>query len=256
MGVTPAGSFDVQGNIASQWLEIKNNPNGRPNSDVVRRYFNGIDITRGERDVWIVDFGVSMSIQEASQYEKPFEYLKEYVYPVRSKNNRESYRTNWWLFAETRSGMRNAFKDLKRYIGKSMVAKHHFFWIPNDVTPAKLIIVISREDDYFMGILHWKIHQIWSLKQGTSLEDRPRYTPTTTFETFPFPWPPSQEPKDDPRVQAISQAAKELVEQRDRWLNSVGAEQAVRLYLTKSELSRIYITHVPPGWIWPIRRLG
>ncbi|HRZ62599.1 MAG TPA: adenine methyltransferase, partial [Rubrivivax sp.] len=27
----------------------------------------------------------------------------------------------------------------------------------------------------------------WSLRLGTSLEDRPRYTPTTCFETFPFP---------------------------------------------------------------------
>ena len=53
---------------------------------------------------------------------------------------------------------------------------------------------------------------------GTSLEDRPRYTPTTCFETFPFPWPPGKEPQDDPRVQAIAQAARELVEKRDRWL--------------------------------------
>ena len=29
-----------------------------------------------------------------------------------------------------------------------------------------------------------------------------------------------EEPKDDPRVQTITQAAKELVEQRDRWLNA------------------------------------
>ena len=57
------------------------------------------------------------------------------------------------------------------------------------------------------------------MKQGTSLEDRPRYTPTTTFETFPFPWPPGKEPQDDPRVLAIAAAAKELVEMRDRWLN-------------------------------------
>jgi len=222
MGVTPAGSFDIPGDVARQWLAIKNNPNGRPNSDVVKRYFNGIDITRGERDVWIVDFGVSMSLQEASQYEKPFEYVKENVYPVRSKNNRESYRVNWWLFAETRSGMRNALSNLTRYIGKSMVAKHHFFsWIPSDVTPANLLILIAREDDYFMGMLHSKIHQIWALKQGTSLEDRPRYTPATTFETFPFPWAPGKEPaaRDDPRVKAIAVAAKELVEQRDRWLN-------------------------------------
>ena len=58
------------------------------------------------------------------------------------------------------------------------------------------------------------------MKQGTSLEDRPRYTPTTTFETFPFPWAPGKEPKDSPLVQAIAQAAKDLVEQRDRWLNA------------------------------------
>ena len=50
-----------------------------------------------------------------------------------------------------------------------------------------------------------------------------RYTPTTCFETFPFPWPPGQEPADDPRVQAISQAAQELVRLRDAWLG-VGAK--------------------------------
>jgi hypothetical protein len=41
-------------------------------------------------------------------------------------------------------------------------------------------------------------------------------TPTSIFETFPFPWPPGSEPVDDPRVQAIAAAAKELVEMRDR----------------------------------------
>src|SRR5690606_21762510 len=34
-----------------------------------------------------------------------------------------------------------------------------------------------------------------------------------------FPWPPGQEPTDDPRVHAIAQAAQELVAKRDAWLN-------------------------------------
>ncbi len=46
-----------------------------------------------------------------------------------------------------------------------------------------------------------------------------RYTPTTCFETFPFPWPPGQEPQEDPRVQAIAAAAKELNALREAWLN-------------------------------------
>jgi hypothetical protein len=46
-----------------------------------------------------------------------------------------------------------------------------------------------------------------------------RYTPSTTFETFPFPWPPGREDQADPRVQTIAEAARELVRLRDEWLN-------------------------------------
>jgi hypothetical protein len=98
--------------------------------------------------------------------------------------------------------------------------------------------------------LHSKIHEIWALKQGTSLEDRPRYTPTTTFETFPFPWAPGHEPKNDPRVKAIGEAAKELVEQRDRWLKpgqvTVTSEVTVTLD-KKRTLTNLY--NQRPTWL-------
>ena len=52
----------------------------------------------------------------------------------------------------------------------------------------------------------------------------PRYTPTTTFRTFPFPEGltpniPAEDYADDPRAQAIAEAARRLVELRDNWLN-------------------------------------
>jgi hypothetical protein len=83
-------------------------------------------------------------------------------------------------------------------------------------------------------VLHSRLHEVWSLRMGTSLEDRPRYTPTTTFETFPFPWSPGQEPihpltpdpsphrgegNDLEKYHAIAAAAKQLHEERDAWLN-------------------------------------
>jgi hypothetical protein len=52
--------------------------------------------------------------------------------------------------------------------------------------------------------------------QGTQLREREsgfRYTPTTCFETFPFP-----EPTDEQTID-ISTAAKELNELRENWLN-------------------------------------
>ena len=67
---------------------------------------------------------------------------------------------------------------------------------------------------------------MWSLRLGTWLGkgNDPRYTPTTTFETFPFPEGlspniPASENSNDPRAVAIGDAARRLVELRDRWLN-------------------------------------
>ena len=87
-----------------------------------------------------------------------------------------------------------------------------------------VIDVVARDDDTTFGILHSRLHEIWSLRMGTSLEDRPRYTPTTCFETFPFPEGltpnlPASAYADDPRAQRIADAARALVEARDRWLN-------------------------------------
>jgi type II restriction/modification system DNA methylase subunit YeeA len=52
----------------------------------------------------------------------------------------------------------------------------------------------------------------------------PRYTPSTTFETFPFPEGltpnrPASEYADNPHAKAIATAARRLVELRDNWLN-------------------------------------
>jgi hypothetical protein len=97
--------------------------------------------------------------------------------------------------------------------------------------------VFAREDDYFFGVLHSCIHEVWSLHTGTALEDRPRYTPTSTFETFPFPWPPGSEPTDSPLVEAIAEAARELVAKRDAWLNPPGASAEE---LKKRTLTNLY----------------
>jgi hypothetical protein len=61
-------------------------------------------------------------------------------------------------------------------------------------------LVFARSDDYFFGVLQSRFHEVWSLKQGTRLETRPRYTPTTCFETFPFPFPDDLHPPAPPVV--------------------------------------------------------
>lgn len=72
--------------------------------------------------------------------------------------------------------------------------------------------------------LHSHFHDAWSLRQGTDLVDRPRYTPTTTFETFPLPDGLSPDiPAADyakvPNAETIADASRRLVELRYRWMN-------------------------------------
>ena len=92
------------------------------------------------------------------------------------------------------------------------------------ILPDHQLIVFARDDDYFFGVLHSRLHEVWSLRMGTSLEDRPRYTPTTTFETFPFPWPPGRENASHPAHARISAAAKQLHTERHAWLNPGSAQ--------------------------------
>ena len=227
MGDTKGGPFDVAGEVAREWLREPTNPNGRPNSDVLGPWMNGRDVTRRPADKWIVDFGCSMVREEAALYEAPYQHAVEHVEPMRQRNRREAYRTYWWRHVEPRPGMRNALGGLSRYIATPTVAKHRLFaWLDVRVCPDHQLIVIARDDDTTFGILHSRFHEAWSLRLGTWLGkgNDPRYTPTTTFETFPFPEGlspdvPAGDYANDPSAVAIAEAARRLVELRDRWLN-------------------------------------
>ena len=225
MGDTKGGPFDIPGDLAREWLRLPANPNDRPNSDVLRPWMNGMSITRRPADKWIVDFGWTMVREEAALYEAPFQHAQEHVHPMRQRNRRESYRCNWWRHVEPRQGMWRALHGLTRYILTPRVAKHRLFvWCDARVCPDSATIAIARDDDTTFGILHSRFHEAWSLGLGTSLEDRPRYTPTTTFGTFPFPIGLSPdilaaEYATDPHAIAIAAAARRLVKLRDRWLH-------------------------------------
>jgi hypothetical protein len=108
-------------------------------------------------------------------------------------------------------------------------------------------VAFALDGYYELGILQSHMHELWARATGTQLRDAEsgfRYTPSSTFETFPFPWPPGQEPKDDPRVQAIAAAAKELDEMRKRWLQAAGTSDADRKSRT---LTNLYNQH--PTWL-------
>ncbi|HRA94523.1 MAG TPA: class I SAM-dependent DNA methyltransferase, partial [Aestuariivirga sp.] len=92
--------------------------------------------------------------------------------------------------------------------------------------PDSAVVAIARDDDTSFGILHSSFHEFWALRMGTFLGvgNDPRYTPSTTFETFPFPEGltpniPASDYAADPRARKIAAAAARLNELRENWLN-------------------------------------
>ncbi|MCA9998286.1 MAG: class I SAM-dependent DNA methyltransferase, partial [Anaerolineales bacterium] len=218
------GPFDISDDFARELLVAPLNPNNRPNSDVVFPWVNGLDIVRRNRNMWIIDFGANASEEEARQYLLPFKYVEQYVRPMRETNRVDRLREQWWLHRIPGAEMRDALSKLSRFIVTPSVAKHRLFvWLNHPTMPDHQLYAFAREDDYFFGVLHSRLHELWALRMGTWLGkgNDPRYTPTTTFETFPFPWPPGQEPSEaeDERVAEIGHWARTLHQWREAWLN-------------------------------------
>jgi hypothetical protein len=166
------------------------------------------------------------------------------------KNRRESRKLKWWLRGETNPGMRMALKQLSRYVVTPRVAKHRIFaWESSDTLPDSATCIFARQDDFFFGMIHSLPHEVGARKMGTQLrevESGFRYTPKSTFDTFPFPWPPGTEPSESesPKVKAIADAARELVRLRDAWLNPPDTPEQD---LKKRTLTNLY--NERPTWL-------
>ena len=235
-----AGPFDIAGDLARKWLALPN-PSGNSNADVVKPWANGKGVIERPKDKWIIDFGTDMSVDDAALYEAPFKYVVETVKPLRDDNPRASYKKHWWLLAEPIPQLRTALAGLPRYLVVLGTAKHRIFtWMHKSVLPDHALIAFARADDTIFGILQSRFHIIWSLRLGTALDDRPRYTPTTSFDTFPFPSGLTPADTSSKAVEAtaaaalipgglsgaaataataIAGAAKRLYELRENWVN-------------------------------------
>lgn len=194
-GPIPAGQFYLGDDEAEAMLAL---PEARY-LDVVRRYLIGDDITEEPRQQprrWIVDFELR-TLEEAVLYPAALDLVRERVKPERDKNNRETYRRFWWRFAEPRPGMRQALSSCARYIAGNAQGKRFLFtWQPSSVCPSNLTNVFTFDDDYAMGILTSAVHQAWAQSEASTLRIDLRYTPTSCFETFPWPEP-------DPATRAL-----------------------------------------------------
>ena len=224
IGTQKNGAFDIPAELARDWL-TKPNPHGKPNSDVLHPWKNGQAITQRPKEKWVIDFD-KLPESDAALYELPFQHVVDNVKPKRLPLRRKWHRTYWWLHGDPRPAMKKEIKKLDRYILTPRVAKHRIFvWEDKSTIPDSATVAIARSDDKIFGVLHSRIHEVWTLKMCTWLGvgNDPRYTPSSTLETFPFPdgLTPNLSPEDysNDHADEITDAASELCDLRENWAN-------------------------------------
>lgn len=187
--------------------------------EVVAPFINGEDMVRRQNQDpsrWVIDMA-DMPLEIAStRFPLALEILRERVLPERQNDPEQMKR--WWQFWNTRMGIRKAVKDLPRFAICGLTGKRLMLsWAEPNWRPSHACGVFAFDDDYNFGVCSSSTHEIWARANSSTLEDRLRYTPSTAFETFPFPHP------DNKQAIRISTAAEEITLLRRSACDSIGA---------------------------------
>lgn len=208
-GPIPAGDGFV---ITSEEAQVLLADTSAAYGDVVHRYLVGEDIGSDQEQQprrWIIDFA-SMPLERAQKYPKALRVVEQRVRPVRDRNNRAAYRARWWCFAEPRVAMRRALSGLSRYLaGTAQGTRLLLTWCDVRWCPSNLTNVFALDDDYSYGILSSAAHLVWARRWSSTLGTALRYTSTSVFATFPWPYPVTSSQKV-----TIGNLAAELVAMR------------------------------------------
>lgn len=159
-------------------------------STVIKNYINGRDLAQTSRNALIIDLHGYEKDNVISKYPAIYQWLLERVKPERDQNRDKLLRERWWLHRRPREDLREALKDISRFVTTIETSKHRFFvFLPTQISPDNKLINLALDDAFLFGVISSRIHVCWVLAQGSSLGETPVYVKTTCFETFPFPTP-------------------------------------------------------------------
>jgi len=204
-GYLPGAKFDISTNDAEQLLAEDSRY-----AEVVRPNLGGADI--GDRpdqspSRFTIDFG-QMELEQAMMYPAALDIVRRQAKDAREQSNSYSRNPRWWQFLWPRPAFRARAAELKRFIVCRAYGRVVFSWASSEWRPSNLTNMIALDSDYAIGVLSSAIHVGWVAKTASTFGQSVRYTPTSAFDTFPWPQPsPGQR-------EAIAAAARNVIEGR------------------------------------------
>ena len=213
---------------------ISHDPKSR---DVLHPYIIGDEILKtGAPGRWVIDIVAQDAPSAKAMAPGAYKRLQRIVLPERKEKARLEAETNqaiaearpnarlnwhhrnflarWWQQSYRRAELFDKVAKSDRYVVLSRVASENrrpvFAFVSSANRASDAVQCFSFDDDYSLGILHSAAHSAWFLERCTFWKVDPRYTPTTVFDSFPWPQNPDVE-----AVQAVADATRAVLEVRE-----------------------------------------
>jgi hypothetical protein len=209
-GVKLVGSgFLITSEQRNEWIGIN-----EKYKQYLPRLVAGTDLTKRRDFRYTIDlYGLTANIAK-EQFPEGYQHLNDTVKDTRLKNSVKFRREYWWVHGAPASGLREALKEISRFIGTSEVAKHRYFEFLSTIQNLAdgSLAAISSDDGYDLGVLSSIIHTNWAAAKGGRMGkgNDLRYQNGPCFETFPFP------PANEAQKVVIRELAERLDAHRKR----------------------------------------
>ncbi len=159
MGDTKGGAFDISDTEALAIL-CQPNPNGRPNSDVIVPWINGLDVTRRNRDMWIIDFGVDLLLRSLRD-------TKRLSTMSIGRSGRSAKRTDASHTVNVGGYTWNPDQQCARHLAMSRDSSGRLLFLSTGYSLGlkrrfcrTTSLLSSRDDDWFLGLLHSRARSV------------------------------------------------------------------------------------------------
>ena len=156
--------------------------------EVVHPFLNARDLLQSSRGSYVIDMYPMDESESRAKAPQAFARLFDHVRPERLQIRDPASRIRWWRFGRDKPELREALRGLSRYIVTAEISKHRLFcFVGGEIRPDHRLVVFPTDDAWILGVLQSRLHVVWSLAVGGTLEDRPCYNRTLCFDPFPFP---------------------------------------------------------------------
>ena len=220
-----------------------------PYSEVVRPYLTSDDLAVSPTQSptrWVIDFAMR-SLEEAQQYPAALDLVRLAVVPGISD---PAQARRWWQFWNPRPAMRGALAGLARHAaGTRHGVRLYYAWVDPHTMASDATVVFAFDRDEQIGVLSSTVHREWARFQGSTLEARIRYTPRTSFGTFP--WPVGDIANVGPLAATLIARRSEICLERQIGLTKLYNEVDEGAYRDLRELHAALDEAVAAAYGWP-----